>query len=194
MKKIALAALLAITPIAGNAAAQNCAEFANVMTGRAINIFHDTSKTEEQKHAQLSSLFQEAVDIDWIGQFVLGRFWKQASPEEQAEYLKSYRNYVISSYISKFKDEDVMSIDNIKIASITPTTDNQFEAKTLIQSKGDDDTKVDYLLLQTSDKCTIHDIKVEGISLLSSEHSEFGTLAGRSGVKGVIEAMHKQTK
>jgi ABC-type transporter MlaC component len=38
----------------------------------------------------------------------------------------------------------------------------------------------------------VHDIKLEGVSLLISQSSEFGTLAGSSGVKGVIDAMKKK--
>ena len=86
-----------------------------------------------------------------------------------------------------------MSVDEIKISSIIPQANSgQFEAKTLITRKTDDDVRVDYLLDEMSGKCQVHDIKVEGVSLITSQRSEFGTLAGTSGVKGVIEAMKKK--
>ncbi len=172
---------------------QSCEVFANTMTAKVVDIFHDTKQTEPQKRDTLAALFQQAVDTDWIGQFVLGRFWKTASPADQAEYLKYYRSYLTMAYISKFSDESGHSVDTIKIAGLKPLTQqNQFEAATLIQRKGQPDVKVDYALEQSADKCRVHDIKVENISLLTSQRSEFSTLAQKSGVKGVIAALKKQ--
>jgi phospholipid transport system substrate-binding protein len=170
-----------------------CENFAQNMTKNAVAIFHNSKQSENEKRKQLSTLFQEAVDTDWIGKFVLGRFWKSASADEQKQYLDVYRPYITNSYVSKFNDEEAMSVSDIKIASLTPQQeDGQFEAKTLVQRSSEEDVHVDYLLDQSSGKCQVHDIKVEGVSLIASQRSEFGALAGNSGVKGVIAAIKKQ--
>ena len=175
------------------AAPQTCEGFADTMTKKVVAIFHDETLNEDQKRQSLSTLFQQAVDTDWIGKFVLGKYWKTASAPEQAEYLKDYRNYLTMVYISKFDDESGKSVDAIKIAAIKPAAQpNQFDANTLIQRKGEPDVKVDYALEQSAAKCQVHDIKVEGISLLTSQRSEFGALASNSGVKGVIDSMVKK--
>ena len=195
MKKIAVAfAVFTIFSAFPSFAGETiCDKFANNMTKHIVEIFHDKKQNEEQKRQQLATVFQEAVDTDWIGKFVLGRFWKTASADEQAEYLKTYRDYITKTYVSKFNDEDAMSVDEIKISSIIPQANSgQFEAKTLITRKTDDDVRVDYLLDEMSGKCQVHDIKVEGVSLITSQRSEFGTLAGTYGVKGEIEAMKKK--
>ena len=172
---------------------QSCEVFANTMTAKVVDIFHDTKQTEEQKRETLSELFQQAVDTDWIGQFVLGRYWKSATAAEKAEYLKYYRTYLTTVYISKFNDESGHSVDAIKIAGMKPLgKPNQFAASTLIKRKGQPDVAVDYALEQSPEKCKVHDIKVENISLLTSQRSEFSTLAQKSGVKGVIAALKKQ--
>lgn len=169
-----------------------CDSFAKTMTRHIVDVFHDSSQSEAQKRAELSSVFQKAVDTDWIGKFVLGRFWKVANSAEQAEYLKDYRAYLTHNYVSKFNDEDGMSVDDITLGALTPQTAGQFEAKTLIKRKGEEDVGVDYLLDDTSGKCQVHDIKVEGVSLLTTQRSEFSALANSAGVKGVIDAMKKQ--
>lgn len=194
MKNVTISILFAAMMVASPALAEEstCQTFAVTMTKHVVDIFHDAKQNESQKRAALSGLFQEAVDTDWIGKFVLGRFWKAASPAEQAEYLKDYRGYLTHNYISKFNDEDGMSVDDITLGSLTLQSTGQYEAKTLIKRKNEEDVKVDYLLDDTSGKCQVHDIRVEGVSLLTSERSEFAALANSSGVKGVIEAMQKQ--
>lgn len=169
-----------------------CTGFADTMTKRAVEIFHDTSLSEAQKRSDLGKIFQEAVDTDWIGRFVLGRFWNAATPEQQADYLQTYRNYLTHTYISKFNDEDGMNVSAIQINSFAPATDGGYEAKTLIQMKADADVHVDYLLDDAKGKCQVHDVKIEGVSLLVSGRSEFSALAGTSGVQGIIDAMKKK--
>ncbi len=171
---------------------QSCDAFAENTIGRMVDIFHNKQKTEDQKRQMLSDIFQKAVDTDWIGQFVLGRFWKNTSAEEQAEYLKNYRAYLTSVYISKFNDEAGFSVDAIKIAGLKPTQQNQYEASTLILRKGEPEVHVSYALEQFPAKCQVHDIRIEGVSLLANHRSEFSAVAGNAGVKGVIDAMKKQ--
>ena len=186
----AISALIFTSP--AFAAETICDSFAKTMTRHIVEVFHDKSQSEAQKRTELASVFQKAVDTDWIGRFVLGRFWKTATPAEQAEYLKNYRSYITHNYISKFNDEDGMSVDDITLASLIPQGTGQYEAQTLIKRKNEADVKVDYTLDDTSGKCQVHDIRVEGISLLISQRSEFSALAGNSGVKGVIEALQKK--
>jgi phospholipid transport system substrate-binding protein len=168
------------------AAPAACPEFATEMSSRVVAIFHDTTKSEVQKRTALSATFDEAVDTDWIGKFVLGRFWKVATPEQQAAYLKVYKAYLTHTYISKFNEEDGAGVDAIKVTGITPAQPNEFEAKSIIQQKGDDDVHVDYLLSDASGKCQVHDIKIEGVSLLATHRSEFNAMASSGGIDAVI--------
>ena len=195
MKRITAILCGMILTLSSPAIAQNvssCDNFADTMTKRVLAIFHDTSQNEQQKRQALSTLFQEAVDTDWIGKFVLGHFWKDATDEEKRQYLEKYRAYLTRNYVSKFDDDTGFGVDDIKVTSIAPSEAKQFEAKSLIQRKGEEDVHVDYLFDQSSPKCQVHDIKIEGVSLLATQRSEFGALAGSSGVKGVIAAMEKQ--
>jgi len=192
MLAVATSLTAASLPSYAMQSANKCGAFAENTIGQMVEIFHDRKKTEEQKKQLLSDVFQQAVDTDWIGQFVLGRHWKSASAAEQTDYLKNYRTYLTTLYISKFNDESGFGVDAIKIADLKPTHENQFEADTLILRKGEPDVHVSYTLEQDTAQCQVHDIKVEGVSLLANHRSEFSAVAGNSGVKGVIDAMKKQ--
>jgi phospholipid transport system substrate-binding protein len=167
-----------------------CEAFATSMSRDVVAVFHDAARSEEQKREALSSIFVKAVDTDWIGRFVLGRFFKAASKDEQDQYLKSYRSYITKTYISKFNAG--MSVEDIQVAGVTPKDSSSFEAKTIIKRKAEEDVRVEYLLAATNGQCKVRDIKVEGVSLLASQRSEFSSLASSSGMKGVIAALSKQ--
>ena len=194
MKKLsAIAALLLGTTLACPAFAAPCDDFPKTMTQRAVGIIHDHAQSEQQKRVSLSALFQEAVDTDWIAKFVLGHYWNDLKAEEQKSYMQDYRNYVTHNYISKFSDDDADDITDIQVVEVKPQAEaGQYQAKTLVLSKTDPSVHVDYLLDGNGPKCRVHDIVVEGISLLTSQRSEFQTLAASSGVAGIMAAMDKQ--
>jgi phospholipid transport system substrate-binding protein len=175
------------------AAPSVCEAFYTSMTKQVVDIFHDKSTSEEKKQRQLAILFLKAVDTDWIGKFVMGRFYKDAKPDDQKEYLETYRYYLTGIYVSKFENDDDSNyqLGDIKLISLTPKEDSQVSAKTIISRKGEPDVHVNYLLLQT-DVCQVHDIEIEGVSLLNNQRSEFQALAGQSGMKAVIDTMKKR--
>lgn len=42
----------------------------------------------QKKYRQLDELFFKHVDLDYIGKFVVGKYWRQMSAEQQARYQK----------------------------------------------------------------------------------------------------------
>lgn len=168
-----------------------CGQFYENVTTQAQKIIRGPGKTTEQKQEELGVLFNKAVDTNWIGKFVLGRFWKTATPEEHKEYLDLYRQYLTKIYVSKFDDDDISNFE-LKLASMTRNRSGDIAAKTMIQRPGQQDVHVDYTLTEVGGECRVHDIVIENVSLLSSQRSEFQALAGRSGIAGVIEAIKKQ--
>jgi phospholipid transport system substrate-binding protein len=188
-----LRALCCVTLIttAAPAFADDCSGFAKDTIGKVMGVFHSTADEQAQRTA-LAGIFRASVDADWIGKYVLGRYWKAATPEQQQMYLKLYGNYITNNYVSKFTAEDGLSVDNIVVASVTPAPAGGYEAKTLIKRKGEEDVRVDYLLDNAEGSCKVHDIKVEGVSLLVSQRSEFGSVASNGGIDAVLAALQKK--
>ena len=195
MKLLRVTALLMLTAAyPAYADSDSCKNFVTASIDKAMVIFHDPKADVAHKRKELAAIFKNAVDTDWIGQAVLGKYWKTATPEQQQTYLSLYREYLASSYISKFDSEDGMNVSAIKIASFVPAQSGGYEAKTLIDNKEDADVHVDYLLDDSHGDCKVHDVKVEGVSLLISQRSEFGNLAANKGVAGIIAIMQQQLK
>ena len=194
MKKmiLILALAFAIFPAmvyAKDAPDNSCEVFADTMTKKVMALFHDGTKNEEQKKEALSSLFQQAVGTDWIGKFVLGHYWAATSPADKEEYLKVYKDYLTQVYISKFTENAAASVEDIKILSVKPDQGDDVLVKTVVSQKDQEDVPIDYLINNSNAKCEVHDIKVDGVSLLVSQRSEFSAIAGSKGVKGVTEAI-----
>ena len=168
-----------------------CSKFYNALTAQGMGIIKDSSKDLGQKKDALGKLFDKSVDGDWMGKFVLGRFWKGATPEQQKEYLSIYKQYLGKIYISKFDNSDLANFD-LKLVSMTKTDSGDFATKTIISRPDQATIRADYSLSEVGGQCRVRDIVVENVSIITSQRSEFQSLAGQSGIDGVIAALKKK--
>ena len=82
---------------ATNAIAADPNVFMNELWGRTVEVLgKNVPRTE--RLARFRQLFQADFDVPGIARFVLGRYWRSASEQEQQEYLKLFENYVVFVY------------------------------------------------------------------------------------------------
>ena len=51
-----------------------------------------------QKYHDLDNLFLNYVDLEYIGKFVIGKYWRDMSTEQQAQYLSLFKRYALAVY------------------------------------------------------------------------------------------------
>src|SRR4051812_31940697 len=56
----------------------------------------DTGIAELEKRFQI--LLARDFDVPFIGRFVLGRFWGQASAQQQQDYMKLFESLIVKTY------------------------------------------------------------------------------------------------
>src|SRR5919199_2766650 len=82
------------------AAAQDARAFVANLGNQAIQVL-GPSVSPAQRVARFRQLFQNDFDVPGIGQFVLGRYWRTASPQEQQEFLRLFQEYVVQAYSAR---------------------------------------------------------------------------------------------
>ena len=60
-----------------------------------------------QKRQQLTKIVDDTVDVDGIARFCLGRFWRQASPDQQKRYLAAFHQVLVTSITAKIGEYQV---------------------------------------------------------------------------------------
>lgn len=51
-----------------------------------------------RRYQTLDQLFIDYVDLDYISRFVVGKYWRTMTTEQQAAYLKVFKRYVLAVY------------------------------------------------------------------------------------------------
>ena len=125
---------------------------------------------DEQK-TELKKLFQKYVDIPIIARAVLGKSWRQANSDQRKRFISVFKTYVSHKYgrqFSEFKGttfEIVKSRDTLTKAGVLVST--------IVVVPGNPSMKVVWQVSDGSGSLKLIDLRVEGVSMLSTERQEF---------------------
>jgi phospholipid transport system substrate-binding protein len=172
------------------ASTKDVEKFIDSLGNRVLELLQDKSISDAQKEAQLRTIFRDNVDTDWIGKFVLGKYWREAKPEQQTRYLSLYRDFLIESYTGRFKE---YSGESFRITGSRAEGSDKFVLNTEIVRPKQASVVVDYKVKTVTGGFKVYDIVVEGVSLITTQRSEFTSVVSRSGMDALISALQQRT-
>src|SRR5579864_7867741 len=82
------------------AAAQDARAFIATLGTQAIQVL-GPNVPEAQRLARFRELFRNDFDMPGISRFVLGRYWRAATPQEQQEFLRLFQEYLVRAYSTR---------------------------------------------------------------------------------------------
>jgi phospholipid transport system substrate-binding protein len=178
--------------VAGNAmAAMDARQYVDDLSKQVLTVVNG-SLPDNQKQERLQQLFQDNVDMDWMGKFVLGHAWQQASEEQKSRYMQAYRNYLLARYTTNFKE---YAGSNYTITDVKAEGDGKYFAAMQLKSPNakDQDIQAGYRLRENGGQFKITDIIVEGVSMITTQRSEFASVFQQKGMDGLITSIEAKT-
>jgi phospholipid transport system substrate-binding protein len=138
-------------------------------------------------------LFQANFDGPGIARFVLGRYWRSASQDEQQEFLRLFEDYVVFVYGTRFSS---LSGETLKIRGSRAEESGVVVSTDIISPGGEAPIKIDWRLVTDNGVFKINDVVIEGISMMVTQRSEFASVIQRHGgqVSGLLSLMREKTK
>ena len=140
-------------------------------TEMAINTLTDNSISQQEKERRFGELFDKNFDVPSISKFVLGKYWKTATIKQKKEFIKSFRNYIVKTYSSRFNEYSGEKLTLIN--SENESNPKLFIVHTALNRPDAEAIKVDWRIGKKKDRFVILDIIIEGISLAITQRSEF---------------------
>jgi phospholipid transport system substrate-binding protein len=144
------------------------------------------------RRARFAQLFHEDFDGPGIARFVVSRYWRTASQEEQQEFVRLFEDYVVVVYTARLGDFGGKSF-NIRSSRIDG---DEIVVSTAISGSGNaSPLNVDWRLVTNNGAYKIRDVIVEGISMGVTQRSEFASVIERNGgqLRGLIALMREKT-
>ncbi len=114
--------------------------------------------------------FQAALDLKAIGQFVLGVYWRKATPVEREAFLSAFMDFTTKSWADKF---NMYTGQQITFSGSRPAQKGQVYVDSTIQNNPP--AEVIWRLREKNNEYKIVDIVVEGVSMAMSYRNEYSS-------------------
>ncbi len=187
ISSLAVILLIALSPLPVAAGTLDDAiTFVQNLGDNAIGVLEAPDTTPEQRRVEFRVLLDRGFAVETIGRFALGRYWRAATPEQQQEYLRLFRLFILNTYASRLDDYSGQSFNVVKAHSID---DKDTLVNTEISQTNAEPLRVDYRVRAKQGDYKIVDVLVEGISLIRTQRSEFASIINREGFDGLLELM-----
>jgi len=169
-----------IYQVATDAKGQKAQDFINSMGKDAIAFLGDTSLSNARKQEKFRTLLQSSFDMAGIGRFALGRHWRSATAEQQAEYQKLFEKMIVDVYSSRFGDYNG---EKFFIDGSRADGKKDILVNSSIVPNGGSKIKVDWRVREKNGQMKVIDVVIEGVSMALTQRSDFSSVIQRGGGK-----------
>ena len=184
------ALLVAVVSISGPVAAKTspdaAAKFLDGLGRRALSMLRAQDISLEQREEKVRVLLNKNFDFARIGRFVLGKAWRTATPEQQAEYQHLFAEFVARTYAKRLGG---YTGDSFKILKTQRAGKTDAVVMTLIARPSGPPLKAGWRVSDSKGSLKILDVIVEGVSMVVTQRSEFQAVIRKHGLGGLIELL-----
>jgi phospholipid transport system substrate-binding protein len=190
---IATAALVLATAVAHAQTAPDA--WIKQISGEVI----DTVKTDKAIQAGDTKKIMALVDAKILPNVnflrmtssAVGRYWRQATPEQQARLQEEFKTLLVRTYagaLTQVKDQSV-ELKPLRARS----EDTEVLVRSEVKGKGDP-IQLDYRLEKSGDSWKIYDVNVLGVWLVETYRASFAQEISASGIDGLITKLAEKNK
>jgi phospholipid transport system substrate-binding protein len=132
------------------------------------------------------------VDAERMTAIAMGRYWRQATPEQQHGLQEQFKLLLVRTYagaLSQVGDQTVQ----IKPSRSAAADDAEAVVRTVVKGKSEP-IQLDYRLEKTSGGWKIYDINVLGVWLAENYRNGFAQEIGTSGIDGLLAKLVERNK
>ena len=157
----------------------------------AISSLTSETLTEKERQKQFRVLLNSYFDINGIGKWALGRYWRKTSKSERSEYLVLFENLIVNTYANRFSQ-----YTKEKLTVKGSSSRGKFAlVKSQINGGKEKPIRIEWRVIFPDGNYKIFDIVVEGVSMVRTQRSEFSSVIRRNGgkISVLLAALRKKT-
>ncbi|MCW5732434.1 MAG: ABC transporter substrate-binding protein [Alphaproteobacteria bacterium] len=170
---------------------QGSTQFIQWMGDQALNTLRTPGVTLEQREASFRGLMRQGFDIEFIARFVLGRYWQQATPEQRADYVQLFGEFLVKTYARRLGG---YSGETFGIVNAVPAGEQDVQVRTRIDRPSGPPLLCDWRVRVINNQYKIIDVSVEGISMAVTQRQDFAAVVQNGGIPALLTALRARTE
>lgn len=152
--------------------------FIQRLADRGIGFLSNPDLSHQQRKAEFKKLLQDSFDMKAIARFSLGRYWNVATEAERKQYFSLFERMIIEVYSRRFGEYNG---EGFHVVSARGDGKSDAIVSTYILSDKGQKISLDWRVRQKGGSYKVIDIIVEGVSMATTQRSEFSSVIQRGG-------------
>jgi len=194
MKKIAALLLgmlvLGVSPVRADVMPQ---ELVHQATDEILTTIKANREAYAKDHSKLYRLAEEKVlpyfDFMRMSQWVLGRNWRAATPQQRARFVPLFRDLLVRTYstaLLNYTDQQIVYMP----LTMRPG-DTEVQVKTEVkQSGGAPNIPIYYSFYKNKDgSWKVYDVSIDGVSLVTNYRSVYASKIRQEGMDALLASL-----
>lgn len=201
--RLLLAGLLGLAGLAtahaqsAGQAAKSPSEFVETVANNALEAVKKDSAVKSGDLVKINQVVNEYVlpyvNLEKTTRLAAGRYWRQATPQQQTDLIQAFKGTLIRTYSGAFTKVDQRSTFAMLPFRGDANADDLVVRSTLSQNNGPA-IGIDYRLEKTAQGWKIYDLNVEGIWLIQNYRNQFSQQISQNGIDGLITALNQRNQ
>jgi len=159
--------------------------------GNSINkIISKKNLDEKTKMQQIIVELDNIIDAEWMARFVLAKHFKTLNKEQQQNFIKIYREYLVKIYAPKIKGYSGLKFNIIQSAE----QGNFIIVKAEFFPLNGNKINMNFKIKQKEERSKIVDFIAEGVSFIETQRSEINSAINNNGIESLIADLEKKVK
>jgi phospholipid transport system substrate-binding protein len=127
-------------------------------------------------------------DFARMAQWVLGKHWRDASPEQRTRFIAEFRDLLVRTYATALLNYTDQKI--IYLPLVSKPGDQEVVVKTDVkQTSGGPNIPIHYTFYKKNDDWKVYDVSIEGVSLVTNYRSVYASKIGKEGLDALIASV-----
>jgi phospholipid transport system substrate-binding protein len=144
----------------------------------------------EGRYGALDPVVSGSYDVPFMAELILGRQWKELTPEQQKTWVDTFARLTVSTYADRF---DGYQGETFEVGAVEPATQGTSMVRTKLVRSDGDPVELDYRMRPGDGGWRIIDVYLSGtVSELALRRSEYGALMRREGFDALLAAVRQK--
>jgi phospholipid transport system substrate-binding protein len=166
------------------------------VTFEVLAVIRQDKDIQAGNPAKIADLVETRIlplfDFDRMTQIAMARNWRLATPEQQKALTAEFKTLLVRTYsaaLSSYRNQVI----EFRPSRMAPG-DTEVTVKSLIKQSGTAPFSMDYDLEKTAAAWKVFDVKIEGISLITTYRETFASKVRESGIAGLIQLLSEKNR
>jgi len=170
-------------------AAGGASAFVKSIGERLVAVVNGPGSNRE-KREKLAQIVNSDVDVDGVARFCLGRFWRNASPEQQQSYTQLFHHVLVNNITAKVGEYQGVRFTMGR----TQKRDENEVVSTIVERPNSPPINVEWIISNASGAPKVVDVIAEGTSLRLTQRSDYASYLSHNNnsIDALINAMRQQ--